>query len=169
MKSTVRTAATGFVMAAMLGASVNLHADEAAPAGAPPIAGSRVRLHGSGINGTLQGTVTEATEQELVVTSDSHTIVRVARHNLTGVEVVTGRHRNAKKGAIIGVIVGAVMMTTALVIPKDTFCPPEEMTPEEHDSCLTGRNLFLAAVPILGLELTFRPEDHFHPRRMQAA
>jgi hypothetical protein len=114
------------------------------------VPGMRVRLRATSLGtGTVHATIAQVDDGTLLLNTETAGLMRVERRDLTKLEFVSGRHRNAKKGAIIGAAVGAVLMTLTLATPKDTLCPPDDPL---VDSCLAERNLFVAGIPVVALE-----------------
>jgi hypothetical protein len=146
------TTRSSFVVAlvvALLGAG-ELQAQEQAEMG-PISVGSRVRFQApSVIKGTVQGTVSEVDTESLLISTDDRRPFRVSRSAITQLEVAVGRRRNARKGLIIGAAVGATLLAIVAMMPKDSYCPPDDLALQ---TCLDDRSQTLAVVlPAAALE-----------------
>ena len=121
------------------------------PLADPTLVGSKIRfLAPTAIDGPVQGTVMEMDGSSLLISTENHRPFRVSRQAITNLEVAVGRRGNARKGLVIGALVGAVLVGLAASVPKDSFCPPAKPDAQE---CLDARSLFLAiGVPLVALE-----------------
>lgn len=113
--------------------------------------GSKVRFYApTTIEGPVQGTVIEMDDSSLLISTENQRPFRVSRQAITKLEVAVGRHRNARKGLVIGALVGAVLVGSVAAVPRDSFCPPAEPATQ---SCLDVRKLFLTVgLPLAALE-----------------
>jgi hypothetical protein len=68
--------------------------------------GVRVRIAVATSRDRLKGTVQALDESVLSVISDDHELIRVPRSSITGLETGWGRRGNAKRGLVIGGLVG---------------------------------------------------------------
>jgi hypothetical protein len=98
MGRTISAAATG--LAALL--CVPAFAQEGTALGP----GVRVRVSAAGTQDRLEGTVQSLDDSALSVISDDHQLVKIPRSTITRLETGWGRKGNAKKGFIIGGLVG---------------------------------------------------------------
>ena len=77
--------------------------------------GSRIRLRAPTlVNGQIEGIVIETDETALLVGINDRVPLRVSRQAITRLDVSTGRHRQALKGAIIGAGIGVASYTVLL-------------------------------------------------------
>jgi hypothetical protein len=112
--------------------------------------GSKVRFDApSAIRGTVQGTVMQMDDTYLLVSTESHTPFKVARQAITRLEVTVGRQRRARKGLIVGAIVGAAMVAVIAASSVESFCSPGQTL----EQCRTDRSTVLAVgIPVTALE-----------------
>jgi hypothetical protein len=88
------------------------------------VPGGRVRLSWATARGArLTGTVRHADEKVLTIMTDDHAVVKIARDQVTKVEIPRGRRGHARKGFLTGALAGAMM--GALLMAGDSeplFC-----------------------------------------------
>jgi len=89
-----------------LGLAVALAAPCAAQDPSPLGPGVRVRLSVAASRDLLKGTVQALDQRVLSVISDDHQLVQVPRASITRIETGWGRKGNARKGLIIGGLIG---------------------------------------------------------------
>jgi hypothetical protein len=99
MKSTLRTAAVAALATTF---SVPLAAQDPTPLGP----GVRVRVTVAASRDSLKGTVQSLDQAMLSVISDDRQLVKIPRTTITRLETGWGRKGNARKGLIIGGLVG---------------------------------------------------------------
>lgn len=112
---TVGTIRSGFAMllASALFMPVEARSQEL-PEAAIVTVGSKVRiLAPTLVRGRLEGMVLEVDDDSLLVGSDDRSPIRFSRQAITRLEVRTGRHRRALKGAIIGAGIGVATLGLA--------------------------------------------------------
>jgi hypothetical protein len=86
----------------------------ATPVSAEPagtlVPGGRVRVTWAAARGArLTGTVQHADERVLTILTDDQAVVKIARAQLTRVEIPWGRRGHARKGFLTGALAGAMM------------------------------------------------------------
>jgi hypothetical protein len=100
----MRRARSGGALALALAAgAASARAEEALPVGP----GVRVRIAVASSRDRLEGTVQALDQRFLSVISDDHQLVQVPRSTITALETGWGRRGNARKGLVIGAMVGA--------------------------------------------------------------
>jgi hypothetical protein len=103
----------------LLTPAVFLFADEA-PNG-PPARGDRIRLHAPLVaDRTIAGRLLLADEDALVLSRDDGGVVSIPRLAIQDLQVARGRRSYAKRGAVIGAVVGTSVLFASYA--ADGFC-----------------------------------------------
>src|SRR4249919_1358780 len=85
------------------------------------VRGARVRLTSALSSGArLQGTLDSLDATTLTIINDDHQMVSVSRAQITKVEMGWGRRGRARKGFLIGGLVGLVAAAAVISSPCDT-------------------------------------------------
>lgn len=114
--------------------------------------GARVRLASNALGTQARtGVVVSSTADSLIVQPDrSPTVARLARADLSSVEVSVGHHRHAGRGAIVGLLVGVV---GGAAIGAMTWAPCTGFCFLEPDTRATSAQLGAGVFGILGTAL----------------